>query len=124
MKAFESLLRQEMAFFDRPENSSGAISTRLSSDAMAVQQMVGVRLGIIFETFAMLTVGLLIGFIFNWKLTSVIFAFVLLSLLLVSVDIRTQIQANKLKSGILAQSSSVRSLSSSNIVLKRRRNSS
>ncbi|CAF1151950.1 unnamed protein product [Rotaria sordida] len=32
-KAFECLLRQEVAYFDRPENSSGAICVRLSSDA-------------------------------------------------------------------------------------------
>ena len=76
---------------------------------MAVQQMVGVRLGILFETFTMLMVGLSIAFIFNWKLASVISAFVLLSLVLVSVEIRTQIQVNKLKSTIQAQSSSVRS---------------
>ncbi|CAF4739396.1 unnamed protein product [Rotaria sp. Silwood1] len=39
MKAFAHYLRQEMAFFDRLENSSGAICNRLSSDALAVQQM-------------------------------------------------------------------------------------
>ncbi|CAF4740455.1 unnamed protein product, partial [Rotaria sp. Silwood1] len=38
-KAFACLLRQEVAYFDRPENSSGAICTRLSSDASAIQEM-------------------------------------------------------------------------------------
>lgn len=68
LTAFENLLRQEVGFFDRPSNSSGAISTRLSSDAMAVQQMIGTRLGIVFETVAMLTFGLILGYLFNWKL--------------------------------------------------------
>ncbi|CAF4115348.1 unnamed protein product [Rotaria sp. Silwood2] len=36
-KAFACLLRQEVAYFDLPENSSGAICTRLSSDALAIQ---------------------------------------------------------------------------------------
>ncbi|CAF4619274.1 unnamed protein product, partial [Rotaria sp. Silwood2] len=38
-KAFACLLRQEVTYFDRPENSSGAICARLSSDASAVQEM-------------------------------------------------------------------------------------
>ncbi|CAF4486681.1 unnamed protein product [Rotaria sp. Silwood2] len=48
-KAFACLLRQEVAYFDRPENSSGAICVRLSSDALAVQEMTGTRLGAICE---------------------------------------------------------------------------
>ncbi|CAF4884150.1 unnamed protein product, partial [Rotaria sp. Silwood1] len=40
-KAFACLLRQEVAYFDRPKNSSGAICARLSSDASAVQEMTG-----------------------------------------------------------------------------------
>ncbi|CAF5112448.1 unnamed protein product, partial [Rotaria sp. Silwood1] len=46
-KTFSCLLRQEVAYFDRPENSSGAICTRLSSDALAIQEMTGTRLGVI-----------------------------------------------------------------------------
>ncbi|CAF2990204.1 unnamed protein product [Rotaria sp. Silwood2] len=42
-KAFACLLRQEVAYFDRPENSSGAICVRLSSDASAIQEMLAVE---------------------------------------------------------------------------------
>ncbi|CAF3977054.1 unnamed protein product [Rotaria sordida] len=52
-KAFACLLRQEVAYFDRPENSSGAICTRLSSDASAIQEITGARLGIICEGIAL-----------------------------------------------------------------------
>ncbi|CAF1332254.1 unnamed protein product [Rotaria sp. Silwood1] len=38
-KAFAHYLRQEVAFFDLLENISGAIANRLSSDALAIQQM-------------------------------------------------------------------------------------
>ncbi|CAF5025633.1 unnamed protein product, partial [Rotaria sp. Silwood1] len=48
-KTFSCLLRQEVAYFDRPENSSGAICTRLSSDALAIQEMTGTRLGLAVE---------------------------------------------------------------------------
>ncbi|CAF4830291.1 unnamed protein product, partial [Rotaria sp. Silwood1] len=45
-KAFSCFLRQEVAYFDREENNSSAICARLSSDALAVQQMTGIRLGV------------------------------------------------------------------------------
>ncbi|CAF4470218.1 unnamed protein product, partial [Rotaria sp. Silwood2] len=48
-KAFACLLRQEVAYFDRPENSSGAICVRLSSDASAIQEMSSTRFGAICE---------------------------------------------------------------------------
>ncbi|CAF4609428.1 unnamed protein product [Rotaria sp. Silwood1] len=48
-KTFSCLLRQEVAYFDRPENSSDAICTRLSSDAPAIQEMTGTRLGLAVE---------------------------------------------------------------------------
>ncbi|CAF4137845.1 unnamed protein product [Rotaria sp. Silwood2] len=52
-KTFACLLRQEVAYFDQPENSSGAICARLSSDALAVQEMAGIRLGAICEALAL-----------------------------------------------------------------------
>ncbi|CAF3317065.1 unnamed protein product [Rotaria sp. Silwood2] len=61
-KAFACLLRQEVAYFDRPENSSGAICNRLSSDASAIQEMTGTRLGVIFEAIALTLVGVVIDF--------------------------------------------------------------
>eukprot|EP00095_Tigriopus_kingsejongensis_P007959 snap_masked-scaffold1653_size32093-processed-gene-0.0 protein:Tk07959 transcript:snap_masked-scaffold1653_size32093-processed-gene-0.0-mRNA-1 annotation:"P-glycoprotein" len=35
--SFESMLKQEMAWFDRPSNSTGALCSRISSDASAIQ---------------------------------------------------------------------------------------
>ncbi|XP_059085287.1 ATP-dependent translocase ABCB1-like isoform X5 [Tigriopus californicus] len=35
--SFEAMLRQEMAWFDLPSNSTGALCTRISSDASAIQ---------------------------------------------------------------------------------------
>ena len=35
--AFSSLLRQEIGYFDMPNHSTGALSSRLSTDASAVQ---------------------------------------------------------------------------------------
>ncbi|UJR34425.1 hypothetical protein I4U23_021832 [Adineta vaga] len=72
-KAFACLLRQEVAYFDRPENSSGTIGARLSSGAAAIQDVAGVRLGVICEAFALTGFGVLFGLLFNVQLTVIIF---------------------------------------------------
>ena len=35
--AFASMLKQEMAWFDNPKNNTGALCSRLSADAAAIQ---------------------------------------------------------------------------------------
>ncbi|CAF1257081.1 unnamed protein product [Adineta steineri] len=76
-KAFKCLLRQEVAYFDRPENTSGAISSRLSSEAANVQELAGTRLGVLCESLALAFFGLLFGVIFSIQLTLVVLAFLL-----------------------------------------------
>ncbi|CAF1674915.1 unnamed protein product, partial [Adineta ricciae] len=79
-QAFACLLRQEVAYFDRSENSSGAIYARLASNATALQDMIGTRLGAICEALALSGFGLLFGFTFSWQLT-------LISVLLFSIQL-------------------------------------
>ncbi|CAF4936481.1 unnamed protein product [Rotaria sp. Silwood1] len=57
-KAFACLLSQEIAYFDQPENSSGAICTRLSSDALSIQEMSGTRLGAICQAIGLSLFGI------------------------------------------------------------------
>ncbi|CAF1055230.1 unnamed protein product [Rotaria sordida] len=71
-KAFACLLRQEVAYFDRPENSSGAICTRLSSDASAIQEMTGLRLGTICEGIALSIFSIVFGCFISWQLTMIV----------------------------------------------------
>ncbi|CAF4027162.1 unnamed protein product, partial [Adineta steineri] len=83
-KAFACFLRQEVAYFDRPENNSGAICTHLSSNAAAIEDMVGTRLGVICQTLSMSAFGFLLGFFFNVQLT-IIIAIPFVILLIVSI---------------------------------------
>ncbi|CAF0875542.1 unnamed protein product [Adineta steineri] len=71
-KAFACFLRQEVAYFDRPENSSGAICTQLSSNAAAIEDMAGSRLGVICQALSMCAFGSLLGFYYNWQLTIIV----------------------------------------------------
>lgn len=106
-KTFACLLRQEIAYFDRPENSSGAISTRLSSEALAVQQMTGTRLGIICESLALSVFGLMFGIFFNWQLTLIVFIIVVINVIIAFLNIRLEVWHNQQSNLILSRTSSV-----------------
>ena len=78
LKMFECLLRQEIAYYDRPENTSSAINVRLCTDALAIEQVVGTRLGVMCETLALCSFGLLLGMFFSWQLTMIVALIVLI----------------------------------------------
>ncbi|KAJ2954418.1 hypothetical protein O0L34_g2685 [Tuta absoluta] len=75
MQYFASLLRQEMAYFDKQSNTVGAMCARLSGDAAEVQGATGMRVGLILQGFSSVFVGFLIAISYNWKLTLVGAAF-------------------------------------------------
>ena len=75
-KAFEATLRQDVSFFDDPKNNTGALCTRLATEASAVQGASGIRIGLTLNNFASLGTGIIISFVFSWQLTLLILAFV------------------------------------------------
>lgn len=75
-KAFEAMLKQEIGWFDEPKNSTGALTTRLATDASSVQGATGSRLGVQLQTIGGIGIGIVLAFIYGWKLTLVVLAFV------------------------------------------------
>ncbi|XP_053373101.1 ATP-dependent translocase ABCB1-like isoform X2 [Mercenaria mercenaria] len=73
--SFKAMLRQEIAFFDDHDNSVGALCTRLSTDASQVQGAAGAKLGSSLMGLCSILTGLIIAFIYSWKLTLLIIAF-------------------------------------------------
>ncbi|XP_021303880.1 ABC transporter B family member 11 [Sorghum bicolor] len=94
---FETMVHQEVAWFDYPENSrqviyisiyswdqtiyiltviciinSGALNGRLCIDALNVRRLVGDNLALIVQSTATLTCGVVIALIADWKLSLVI----------------------------------------------------
>jgi len=108
-KAFHCLLRQEVAYFDRPENSTGAICSRLYADASAVQKMAGTRLGLICETVALIFFGLLFGILLSWKLTLIALSPVLLLIPAMYLSVRFEMWLNNLCDSIREQANMVKS---------------
>ncbi|XP_018431832.1 PREDICTED: ATP-binding cassette sub-family B member 5 isoform X1 [Nanorana parkeri] len=72
--AFKAMLRQEVSWFDDKKNSTGALTTRLATDASQIQTATGSRLGLIAENIAALILCLVISLVFGWELSLLILA--------------------------------------------------
>ncbi|XP_010015577.1 PREDICTED: bile salt export pump isoform X3 [Nestor notabilis] len=72
---FQSMLGQDIGWFDDRKNSPGALTTRLATDASQVQGATGSQIGMIVNSFTNIGVALIIAFIFSWKLSLVILCF-------------------------------------------------
>ncbi|CAF1942165.1 unnamed protein product [Rotaria magnacalcarata] len=75
-KIFRTLLQQDIAYFDQPENNTGALCTRLATEASEVQGATGVRIGTMLQNISNLGVGIILAFIYGWSLTLIMLAFV------------------------------------------------
>ncbi|XP_071479160.1 ATP-dependent translocase ABCB1-like [Diadema antillarum] len=73
-KAFWTILRQDVTYFDQPNHSTGALATRLSADASNVKGATGVRISSLLQSCVTLAAALVIGFVFGWKLALVVLA--------------------------------------------------
>jgi ATP-binding cassette subfamily B (MDR/TAP) protein 1 len=72
----------EVGWFDKSENSSGALGARLSTDAASIRTLVGDALGLLVQDISTVITALVISFEANWQLSLVII--VLLPLLFVN----------------------------------------
>ncbi|KAK7110228.1 ATP-dependent translocase ABCB1-like isoform X2 [Littorina saxatilis] len=79
--SFRAVMNQEISFFDDKKNSTGALTTRLATDASLVQGATGIRLGVAIMNFANIGTGLIIAFIYGWQLTLLIIGFLPLLIL-------------------------------------------
>ncbi|KAJ1263912.1 hypothetical protein BS78_09G222500 [Paspalum vaginatum] len=69
---FQCIVHQEVAWFDHPENSSGALNARLRIDALNVRRLVGDNLALLVQSASTLICGIVIAMVADWKLSLVI----------------------------------------------------
>ena len=70
-RAFRSMLRQDVAFFDRDENTAGALPSFLSTSTTQMAGLSGVTLGTLLLTFTTLVVAIVMSTAIGWKLSLV-----------------------------------------------------
>jgi len=84
-----ALLRQEVGFFDKESNSSGALTSRLSSDAMAVRGQFGDTMGLLVQNLTTLAAGLIIAGINSWRMMLVVLSCI--PILAIATTIQTKV---------------------------------
>ncbi|XP_062259249.1 bile salt export pump-like [Platichthys flesus] len=73
--AFQTMLRQEIGWFDDPRNNPGTLTTRLATDASMVQGAAGPQIGMVIYSLTSMGASIIIAFYFSWKLALVILCF-------------------------------------------------
>ncbi|XP_035228455.1 ATP-dependent translocase ABCB1-like isoform X2 [Stegodyphus dumicola] len=72
---FTNIITQDIAFFDHPKNSVGALCSRLTRDASNVQGATGARIATLLNAMSTFIACLIIGMLYNYKIGLVIFSF-------------------------------------------------
>ncbi|XP_062848437.1 ATP-dependent translocase ABCB1-like [Trichomycterus rosablanca] len=73
-QAFQSILRQDIAWFDDHNNAVGVLTTKLATDASLVKGVTGSRLGLAANTIFCLGIAIIVAFAYCWQLTLLILA--------------------------------------------------
>jgi ATP-binding cassette subfamily B (MDR/TAP) protein 1 len=69
---FNDMLRQDLQFFDRSENSTGALASRVDSDPQAVFELMGFNIALVFIAVLNVVVCSIFGIAYCWKLGLVV----------------------------------------------------
>uniref|UniRef100_A0A6I8SWM3 ATP-binding cassette sub-family B member 5 n=1 Tax=Xenopus tropicalis TaxID=8364 RepID=A0A6I8SWM3_XENTR len=66
--AFKAMIQQDIAWFDDKDNNTGALTTRLATDASEIQTATGYRLGFLAENLIGIVLTVIIAFVYGWEL--------------------------------------------------------
>ena len=103
---FESILDKPIPFYDAEDNSAGTLTSRLSTDATQLQELLGANMALPLIAVFSLTGCVAISFAFGWKLTLVtMFSALPLVFLAGFMRLRYEIQFEKLNAAVFAESS-------------------
>ncbi len=106
-KAFDAMMKQEIGFFDDPSNSTGALCSRLSGDAGAMQGATGTRLGTIVQSIFTLVISVGLAMYYEWKLGLVTSCFMPLLLVGIYFQMKVVMGQDMMETSSLADAAKV-----------------
>ncbi|KAG5958942.1 hypothetical protein E4U58_005183 [Claviceps cyperi] len=71
-QSFNDMLRQDLQFFDREENNTGALASRIDSNPQAILDLMGFNVSLIFISVLNILGCSVLGIVYSWKLGLVI----------------------------------------------------
>ncbi|KAK2731944.1 hypothetical protein FQN55_004419 [Onygenales sp. PD_40] len=71
LELFDTVLKQDMAFFDRPENAVGALASKLTTQPTQLQDLLGFNFPLMLIVVVNLVSSCILGLIVGWKLALV-----------------------------------------------------
>ncbi|KAK4196403.1 putative ATP-binding cassette multidrug transport protein [Triangularia verruculosa] len=71
-QVFDDLLRQDIQFFDRPENSTGSLVSHVESDPQGIFELMGINVGLILISVLNLGACSILAIVHSWKLGLVV----------------------------------------------------
>ncbi|KAJ2949205.1 hypothetical protein O0L34_g6150 [Tuta absoluta] len=75
VRMFGHLMQQDIGFYDKQDNATGALCARLSSDAAYVRQATGQRIGVVLQSIGAVGGALVIAGLAEWRIALVALAF-------------------------------------------------
>ncbi|TQV90758.1 lipid A export ATP-binding/permease protein msbA [Cordyceps javanica] len=69
---FDNTLRQDMAFFDKPENNTGALVSRVASEPTSLQELLSINCVLILITVVNILSSVILALCYGWKLSLVL----------------------------------------------------
>ncbi|KAH7322493.1 ATP-binding cassette, subfamily B, member 1 [Stachybotrys elegans] len=70
----ESIIRQDITFFDQAENNAATLTSRLSTDPMGLQELIGINLALMLIVVINLTSSVALALAYGWELGLVVFS--------------------------------------------------
>ncbi|CAO2820874.1 unnamed protein product [Amaranthus hypochondriacus] len=98
------MLMFEVGWFDRDENGTGTICSRISKDANVVRSLVGDRMALVVQTISAVVIAFTMGLIIAWRLAIVMIA--IQPIIIVCFYTRRVLLKNMSKKAIKAQNES------------------
>jgi ATP-binding cassette subfamily B (MDR/TAP) protein 1 len=74
-EAYRKILKMPISWFDRSENTSGALVSKLSVDCYQIEDMIALDFCFALQNVSTMISGLAIAFVFDWRTALVGFAF-------------------------------------------------